>query len=51
VYERLRKPHAVIPCPSMPRLGVNRFLTIEQIQGLAMHAMSPECPINKQGNK
>ena len=46
-YERIYNPHAVIPCASMPRMGANNFLTIEQIKDLVAYVMSPESPVNK----
>ena len=47
VYDRIYNPQAVIPCASMPRMGANKFLTIEQIQDLVAYVMSPESPVNK----
>ena len=31
----------------MPRMGANKFLTIEQIKDLVAYVMSPESPVNK----
>ena len=47
VYERIYNPQAAIPCASMPRLGANGFLTIDQIKDLVAYVMSPDSPVNK----
>jgi sulfur-oxidizing protein SoxX len=47
VYERIYNPQAVIPCANMPRMGANKFLTIEQIQDLVAYVMAPESPVNQ----
>src|SRR5688572_10048952 len=47
VYERIYNPQAAIPCASMPRLGANGFLSIDQIKDLVAYVMSPESPVNK----
>jgi L-cysteine S-thiosulfotransferase len=47
VYERIYNPHAAIACANMPRMGANKFLTIEQIRDLVAYVMSPESPVNK----
>jgi sulfur-oxidizing protein SoxX len=47
VYERIYNPQAAIPCANMPRLGANKFLTIEQITHVVAYVMSPESPVNK----
>ncbi len=47
VYERIYNPQATIPCANMPRMGANKFLTIEQITHLVAYVMSPESPVNK----
>ena len=47
VYERIYNPQATIPCANMPRMGANKFLTIEQITDLVAYVMSPESPVNK----
>ena len=47
VYERIYNPQAAIPCANMPRMGANKFLTIEQIKDLVAYVMSPESPVNK----
>jgi L-cysteine S-thiosulfotransferase len=47
VYERIYNPHAAIPCANMPRMGANKFLTIEQITHLVAYVMSPESPVNR----
>jgi hypothetical protein len=31
----------------MPRMGTNKFLTIEQITHLVAYVMSPESPVNQ----
>ena len=47
VYQRIYNPQAAIPCANMPRMGANKFLTIEQITHLVAYVMSPESPVNK----
>jgi L-cysteine S-thiosulfotransferase len=47
VYDRIYNPQATIPCANMPRMGSNKFLTIEQITHLVAYVMSPESPVNK----
>ncbi len=47
VYERIYNPHAVIPCANMPRMGANKFLTIEQIKDLVAYVMARESPVNQ----
>lgn len=47
VYERIYNPQAAIPCASMPRLGANGFLTVDQIKDLVAYVMSPDSPVNK----
>lgn len=47
VYERIYNPQAAIPCANMPRMGANKFLTIEQIKDLVAYVMAPESPVNK----
>ena len=37
MYERIYNPHAAIPCANMPRMGANKFLTIEQIKDLVAY--------------
>jgi len=46
VYDRIYNPQAEIPCGNMPRMGANKFLTIEQIKDLVAYVMSPESPVN-----
>ena len=47
VYERIYNPQATIPCGNMPRLGANKFLSVEQIKDLVAFVMSPESPVNR----
>ncbi|HEY4773462.1 MAG TPA: sulfur oxidation c-type cytochrome SoxX [Xanthobacteraceae bacterium] len=47
VYERIYSPHATFPCSNMPRFGVNKVLTIDQIKDLVALLMSPDSPVNK----
>lgn len=47
VYERIYNPQSAIACASMPRLGANAVLTIEQIKDLVAYVMSPDSPVNK----
>jgi L-cysteine S-thiosulfotransferase len=47
VYERIYNPQAVIPCANMPRMGANKFLTIDQIKDVVAYVMAPESPVNQ----
>jgi L-cysteine S-thiosulfotransferase len=46
-YERIYNSQAAMPCANMPRLGANKFLTVDQIKDLVAFVMSPESPVNK----
>lgn len=46
-YEKIYNSHAVFPCSNMPRLGANKFLTVDQIKDVTAFLMSPESPVNK----
>ena len=47
VYDKIYNAQASYPCSTMPRLGVNKVLTIEQIKDLVALVMSPDSPVNK----
>ena len=47
VYEKIYNPHAAYPCSTMPRLGNNKVLTIDQIKDLVALVMSPDSPVNQ----
>jgi sulfur-oxidizing protein SoxX len=47
VYDRIYNPQAAVACASMPRLGANGHLSIEQIKDLVAYVMSPDSPVNK----
>jgi sulfur-oxidizing protein SoxX len=47
VYDKIYNAHASYPCSNMPRLGVNKILTIDQIKDLVALVMSPDSPVNK----
>jgi sulfur-oxidizing protein SoxX len=47
VYEKIYNADAVYPCSNMPRFGVNKILTIEQIKDIVALLMSPDSPVNK----
>lgn len=47
VYEKIYNAQAAYPCSNMPRLGLNKVLTIDQIKDLVALVMSPESPVNK----
>lgn len=47
VYEKIYNAQAAYPCSSMPRFGVNKILTIDQIKDLVALVMSPDSPVNK----
>jgi sulfur-oxidizing protein SoxX len=46
-YEKIYDPHVALPCSNMPRFGVNKVLTIDQIKDLVALLMSPDSPVNK----
>jgi sulfur-oxidizing protein SoxX len=46
-YEKIYDAQAAYPCSNMPRFGVNKVLTIEQIKDLVALVMSPDSPVNK----
>jgi sulfur-oxidizing protein SoxX len=46
-YERIYNPQSAIPCGNMPRLGANKFLTVDQIKDAVAYLMSPDSPVNK----
>jgi sulfur-oxidizing protein SoxX len=47
VYEKIYNSHSAFPCSNMPRFGVNKVLTIEQIKDAVALLMSPDSPVNK----
>ena len=47
VYEKIYDAQAAYPCSNMPRFGVNKVLTIDQIKDLVALVMSPDSPVNK----
>jgi sulfur-oxidizing protein SoxX len=47
VYDKIYNAQASYPCSNMPRLGVNKVLTMEQIKDLVALVMSPDSPVNK----
>ena len=47
VYDKIYNAQASYPCSNMPRLGVNKILTIDQIKDLVALVMSPDSPVNK----
>ncbi len=47
VYEKIYNAQAAYPCSNMPRFGVNKVLTIDQIKDLVALVMSPDSPVNK----
>jgi len=46
-YEKLYNSHSAFPCSNMPRFGLNKVLTIEQIKDAVALLMSPDSPVNK----
>jgi sulfur-oxidizing protein SoxX len=46
-YEKIYDSHAVFPCSLMPRFGVNKVLSIDQIKDLVALLMSKDSPVNK----
>ena len=47
VYDKIYNAQASYACSNMPRLGVNKILTIDQIKDLVALVMSPDSPVNK----
>ena len=47
VYDRIYNPQVAVACASMPRLGANGHLSIEQIKDLVAYVMSSDSPVNK----
>ena len=47
VYDKIYNAQAAYPCSTMPRLGNNKVLTIDQIKDLVALVMSPESPVNQ----
>jgi sulfur-oxidizing protein SoxX len=46
-YEKIYNSHSALPCSNMPRFGMNKVLTIEQIKDAVALLMSPDSPVNK----
>ncbi len=46
-YEKIYNSHSAVPCSNMPRFGLNKVLTIEQIKDAVALLMSPDSPVNK----
>jgi sulfur-oxidizing protein SoxX len=47
VYDKIYDAQATYPCSTMPRFGVNKVLTIDQIKDLVALVMNPDSPVNK----
>ena len=47
VYEKIYDAQAAYACSNMPRFGVNKVLSIDQIKDLVALVMSAESPVNK----
>jgi sulfur-oxidizing protein SoxX len=46
-YTKIYNSMAAIPCSTMPRFGVNKVLTDEQIKDVMAYLFDPESPVNK----
>ena len=46
-YTKVYDSMAVVPCSNMPRFGVNKVLTEEQIKDVMAYLFDPESPVNK----
>lgn len=46
-YTKIYDSMAVVPCSNMPRFGVNKVLTEEQIKDVMAYLFDPESPVNK----
>jgi sulfur-oxidizing protein SoxX len=46
-YEKIYNPHATFACSLMPRFGVNKVLTPEQIKDLVALLMDKDSPVNQ----
>ena len=47
VYEKVYDSHAALPCSNMPRFGLHKVLTIDEIKDVVALVMSPDSPVNK----
>lgn len=47
LYERIYNSNSASACSNMPRFGVAKFLTPEQIKDIVAYLMSPDSPVNK----
>lgn len=46
-YTKIFNSMAAVPCSTMPRFGVNKVLTEEQIKDVMAYLFDPESPVNK----
>lgn len=46
-YTKVYDSMAVVPCSNMPRFGVNKVLSVEQIKDVMAYLFDPESPVNK----
>lgn len=46
-YTKIFNSQAVVPCSNMPRYGVNKVLTEQQIKDVVAYLFDPESPVNK----
>jgi sulfur-oxidizing protein SoxX len=46
LYEKIYNSNAVFACSTMPRFGVNKILTIEQIKDIVALLMAKDSPVN-----
>ena len=47
VYAKIYNAQVVLPCSNMPRFGVNKVLTPEQIANYVALLLDPDSPVNK----
>lgn len=46
-FAKIYNPHAVFPCSQMPRFGLSKFLTEEQIKDAVALLFAKDSPVNK----
>ena len=46
-YAKIYNAQSVQPCSNMPRFGVHKFLSEEQIKDVTAYLFDPESPVNK----
>ncbi len=47
-FGKIFNAQSVMPCSQMPRFGLHKFLTEEQIKDVTAYLFDPESPVNKE---